>query len=78
MMGMSATKVIKMVALLQALMKHATGMTKPDVVDSYITTPEQNKTDYHIVVLKAAFLKKEDADKFLEFDAKLDKAIGDL
>lgn len=69
---------IKLVALLQALLKIASTLIAPEKVDSYMTTPEENKSPYYIAVTKAAFKTKEDAEKFLQFDEKLDKAIGEL
>ena len=70
--------VIKLIGLFKALMDKAGSLVKPDRIDDYITTPEENKTQYYIVVLKAAFTKREDAENFKEFNQKLDNAIGEL
>ncbi|HSB57024.1 MAG TPA: hypothetical protein VLD38_04345 [Nitrosopumilaceae archaeon] len=68
--------VIKSIASLQVLIDKATQLPVPEEISTRITSPEENKTEYHIVVLNAAFKTKSDAEKFLEFDERLDNVFG--
>ncbi len=78
MINVNPTTVIKMIGLITGLLKHAQDIPKPVQIDSYISTPETNKSDYFVVILKAAFKTKDDAQKFKDFDTKLDAAIGEI
>lgn len=78
MIKVGPTTILRLMGLIQGLLKRATETPLPETTDSYITTQEVDGKTFHVVVLKAAFTKLEDAENFLDLDKKLDDAIGDL
>lgn len=70
--------VIKLLESLQGLLERAANTPSPEKVDSYITTPQENRTPYYVVVLKAAFKSENDAQAFLEFNDKLDEVLSNM
>lgn len=75
MMKLDTAMVIKLIGSLQGLMDLAIKIPNPEKIHRYITVPPENQTEFFVVTLKAAFKTKQDAENFLEFDKRLDKAF---
>jgi len=69
---------VRFMGFLSELIERASSIPAPDKIQSYRTTPEENKTGFHIVVLKAAFRSEKDAQAFLKFNNKLDEALSGI
>ena len=75
MMKLDPRVVMRLMSGLGTLMENALKIPKPDITDEYILTPEESKTEFHVVVVKAGFKKKEDAELFLKFNNDLDEML---
>ena len=69
---------VRFMGFASELIERASSIPVPDKIQSYRTTPEENKTGFHIVVLKAAFRSEKDAQAFFEFNDKLDEAFSGM
>lgn len=77
MMKVKPQFVIRLMGALGSLLEMAMKIPKPESVDNYILTPEDSESKYFVVVNKAGFKTKEQAEDFLKFNDKLDELFNE-
>ena len=68
--GVSPTQLIRLLGVMNPIMQAVSELQKPD---GYLTELiEDKKNDRWVVLLKVAYTKKSDAEKFIELDKMID------
>lgn len=71
--GIGVHQIMRLFSVLSPIMEQVSKTTKPIAVHSKIIEDEFEGKKRYIVVQKAAYEKKEDAEQFLKLDELVDK-----